>query len=1221
MFKSKDVKESPFMESVLLSNCNETSNGIFPKITSTPLNSQLQSLKRSKVPSPALTRQATPRKYSLSEINSPSSSANSCRYTNNTPGPLLASLNFHDNVSLYEETKSSGLARRIVSYKEEAEQEKYLTHQEKYGSPGLFPVVHLFKKTAPEQSLKRVKVKLANTEYLRSYSPQHKSKVLEEITKPRLYRQLSLPPRSQLSDAGTKSVLDALKEISRKRIHSNEEYDYSEESGKRQKTDLHNGTSSVTNKRGRADSPLLDQSDSPSSKQTKKKFCVSDEFAASRSSSDFSYLAKSEPLGAKRKTICTSTESLVETKQVKRVNVETQTAVASIEQKPEESEEVPQEVTIKPKRKDYPLKVFDDAPLQRIRKSRLAALMGTIMGKDIVIPLESEPKAKQIEDSIESNAGENSGKENAGVQENVSETKNEADVPVKSIQAKADKHVHFTLPITPSPCQLSSTQTSVSVETPIISDSINESAVVAQLNSSAVSSQSVSLEPSNSLLPAFSYGSPSNEKEKSDASVNPIPILGFPKPDKISPLKPGGFTSDLKNPIGSDTSKSTAPIINFPNVTVATSRSIAATSSSGFTLNKTLESGGAYAFGGNSDSKSEQKSESPFELGKAANTFTAPKTSEAVSEANFGGFSFGAVAPTTTSAPSVEFTPSSVPIVFGNFGATTVATTAAAETVKVQPSFGFGVSSPVGSNSKDVSVVKPQPTFSFPTTTTSDTQSAFKPTFSFGATTSTLTASSQSSSTPAFSFAVPTTPSTASQFAPKISAVFGGAVSSPTAFVSVAPTTTTAPTFEFGASQQTSKPTMFGNAAAPTTTLSLFSTSVTTSPSTFGTVTASAPAFGSSSFTPSTAFKFSAPTSSSLSFGNGQSASFGPAVTTATSSFGSSQFGHTATTTAASFGSGQSAFGTHPSTTTSPSFGSTESKTLQFKSNVFGSSTTAPPFGSSSFGAPASQASSLFGNATTTSAPSFASNTFGSSTVTSSAALSMFGSNTAVPTFSFGSANKQSSNPFGAATTTSASSTFGSTSSFSSVGVFNSNGGFGTASSGFGRASPSGGFGVTSAPSFGQSESKPTFAFGGSEQKTSSSFGSAAGSSTFGNPSSQAGGFGTTGAFGTPTTNGFGSQPPNGGLNFGPTNAPSTAPFTFGSGASNKAEVPKPTFNFTGNSQRPSFGAPSNPPSFGASSSFSSGVPSPAGGVFTIGSGSTSGTKPRQPLRARRRNV
>ncbi|XP_066137523.1 nuclear pore complex protein DDB_G0274915-like [Euwallacea fornicatus] len=1218
MFKSKDVNQSPFMDSVLLSNCNETSNGIFPKITSTPLNPQLQSLKRSKVPSPALTRQTTPRKYSLSEINSPSSSANSCRYISNSPGPLLASLNFHDNVSLYEETKSSGLARRIVSYKEEAEQEKYLTHQEKYSSPGLFPVVHLFKKTAPEQSLKRVKVKLANTEYLRSYSPQHKSKVLEEITKPRLYRQLSLPPRSQLSDAGTKSVLDALKEISRKRIHSNEEYDYSEESGKRQKTDLHNGTSSVTNKRGRADSPLLDQSDSPSSKQTKKKFCVSDEFAASRSSSDFSYLAKSEPLGAKRKTICTSTESLIETKQVKRVNVETQTAVAPVEQKPEESEAVPQQTTRNPKRKDYPLKVFDDAPLQRIRKSRLAALMGTIMGKDIVIPLDSEPKAKQIEDSIKNNMVDNAGTENAEVQENVSKTKDEADVPVKSIQGKADKHVHFTLPITSSPCQMSSTQTSVSVETPIISDSIIESPVVPQLNLSPASGQSITLEPSNLPLSAFNYGSPNSEKEKSD--VNFIPILGFPQPDKISPLKPGGFKFDLKDPAGSDTSKSIAPTINFPNIMTTTSGSTATTSSSGFILGKTLESGGTCAFSGNSDSKSEQKLESSFELGKVANTFAVPKTSEAISEANFGGFSFAA--PSTTSAASTEFTPSSASIAFGSFGATPVATTAA-EMVKVQPSFGFGVSAPATSNPKDVSVVKPQPTFSFPTVTTADTQSSFKPTFSFGTTTSTLTVSSQSSSTQAFSFTAPTT-STASQFVSKMSAVFGGTISSSTAFVNAAPTTTAAPTFEFGASQQTSKSGMFGSAAIPTTTSSLFSPPVTTSPSTFGTVTASAisaPAFGSSSFASSTGFKFSAPTSSSLSFGNGQPTGFGPAVTTASSSFGSTQFGHTATTTAASFGSGQSAFGTHPSTTTSASFGSTDSKALQFKTNVFGPSTTASPFGNSSFGASATQASSLFGSATTTSAPSFASNTFGSSTVTSSAASSMFGSNTAAPIFSFGSTNKQPPNPFGTATTTSASSTFGGTSSFSSVGVFNSNGGFGTISSGFGRASPNGGFGVTSAPSFGQSESKPTFAFGGSEPKVGSSFGSPAGSSTFGNPGSQAGGFGTTGAFGTPTTNGFGSQPPNGGLNFGSTNTPSAAPFTFGSGTSNKGEASKPTFNFTGNSQRPSFGAPSNPPPFGASSSFSSGVPSPAGGVFTIGSGSTSGTKPRQPLRARRRNV
>lgn len=111
-------------------------------------------------------------RYSLSDIATPPrvtkrESVKSNIYHNST-GPLLASTKFNVNVSTYEETKSPGLAGRIVQYNEEAEREKEQTrkptHQPKYGSPGLFPIVHLFKKKPPtlEQKPKRVTVKIAS---------------------------------------------------------------------------------------------------------------------------------------------------------------------------------------------------------------------------------------------------------------------------------------------------------------------------------------------------------------------------------------------------------------------------------------------------------------------------------------------------------------------------------------------------------------------------------------------------------------------------------------------------------------------------------------------------------------------------------------------------------------------------------------------------------------------------------------------------------------------------------------------------------------------------------------------------------------------------------------------------------------------------------------------------------------------------------------------------
>lgn len=82
-----------------------------------------------------------------------------------------------------------------------------------------------------------------------------------------------------------------------------QEIDSLEDLGKRPKTEIYNGNVAGSSKRVRADSPLSDQADSPSTKQKQKKFCVYDEFAASKSSSDFSYLAKPELSKSKRKAL------------------------------------------------------------------------------------------------------------------------------------------------------------------------------------------------------------------------------------------------------------------------------------------------------------------------------------------------------------------------------------------------------------------------------------------------------------------------------------------------------------------------------------------------------------------------------------------------------------------------------------------------------------------------------------------------------------------------------------------------------------------------------------------------------------------------------------------------------------------------------------------------------------------------------------------------------
>lgn len=111
-------------------------------------------------------------RYSLSEIATPPRNNRRELIRSNSsqspPGPLLASTKYNINVSTFEDVKSPGLANRIVQYNEEAESEKdqrrHPTHQTKYGSLGLFPVVHLFKKKLPllEQKRRQVTVRVAS---------------------------------------------------------------------------------------------------------------------------------------------------------------------------------------------------------------------------------------------------------------------------------------------------------------------------------------------------------------------------------------------------------------------------------------------------------------------------------------------------------------------------------------------------------------------------------------------------------------------------------------------------------------------------------------------------------------------------------------------------------------------------------------------------------------------------------------------------------------------------------------------------------------------------------------------------------------------------------------------------------------------------------------------------------------------------------------------------
>ncbi|CAG9771828.1 unnamed protein product [Ceutorhynchus assimilis] len=1186
MFKSKELNESQFLNNVPLPRMNDTCNGK-PQITSTPINSL--DLRRKSILSPPLpnARHASPRKYSLSEVGAPSSRIDPKPTTSNAPGPLLASLSIKDNVSMYQETKSSGLARRIVQYKEKKDKknEKHYTHQEQYSSPGLFPIVHLFRKKLPARKLKpeRIMPRMSSPEYLKSLSPMinknlDRSHLLDNQTRPRYPRPSSFPAYNQ-NGVETKSVLEALKEISRKRIRSSEEYE-TLDTGKKAKTDSHNGVVATT-KRTRVDSPPLNSSSSPSSQQSQKKFC--NEFDASKSSSDFTMLKKIEtPKSSKRKTTSTSTESLDNTKQVKVVAVETQTPITlpNIVEPKEKSPEIVEEtvskelpVIEKPKAK----LVFNDVFMDNYRGKRLLSLMGSDFKKNISVKEPEKPATVT--------------KEQTEVQSSLTSILSS---PKSSTHKPTEKHVHFneTTAAAPSINQPSLTQTSA----PIVSESVSKPSIIQTT-------------PVASTTPTFSFGNPTST-DKTDTSK---PSVGLGKPLETSPQKLGGFKFDLNAPASTTSSatKTTLPSISFPanalsfnkpsesSVIVFGSSSNTTTAASTtskteptFSFGNSLAKSPAINFGSNAKTPSFKITTTPSTV--PAFGITSTTTTSAAPMINFG-----VPAATTTTTPSVNFggtfggqstasnKPSTAsPSMFGSNTSTATVTPTFGSPQVSKPSTGFGSGNAFGSNTTTISA----PTFGNNTTTIS------LPTF--GNNTTTISAPTFGNTT---TISAPTFGNTTTISAPTFSnttSVFGTAP------------VTSAPVFGSGTTTKT-----FGNTTSsvfgtPATAASVFGATSSPAPPTFGSTTS---VFGSTPATPM--FGSTTTTTSASMFGSTTT------TTSAPPTFGStaSGFGSTPATSASVF----SRLGTKPTsafggtqTTAAPVFGATNSNpTFGSKNSVFGaSSAQAPP---PAYGTPSANNTFAAFGTTTANGP------FGGTTTTTSA--TGFG---AISTFSFGGSKPVTANPFGTTTTTT-NSTFGTANAFAattkSSSTFGSPSAFSSTAGGFGASAPTFGaaantFGGTSAPSFGQKDNKAPFAFGGGENKTNTiSFGSGTANNT------------QTG-FGSSATSGFGTAPAaqpqsNGGFNFGSNT--SAAPFAFGGATTGTSTPAKPGFNFGGSTNPPpAFGNPNSMPTFGTASlgfaapgapTFSAtGTPGAGAGVFNIGTGSTGG-RPRTQLRAKRR--
>ncbi|GLV38668.1 hypothetical protein CBL_05667 [Carabus blaptoides fortunei] len=273
-------------------------------------------------------------RYALSSVNTTPKSANhespSTPTIQTVTGPLLASTRFNVNLGTYTDTQSPGLASRVVQYHNELSGNQTSTHQAKYGSPGLFPIVQLYKKELPilARSPRRCTVRIAPPDPL-SYNSDQANTILRDS-----FLQNNVESCSTQADTeiNTKSVLEALKEISRKRIHTNDDIDDISKRQRKGSVSTASTSSEHLNKDGkrmREDTPPKPKEPtSPNVNSASKRICVVNEIESSLSSSRLMRLQQ----GQKRKASLNATENLNKQRRISNgqfVSRQTQTHITN----------------------------------------------------------------------------------------------------------------------------------------------------------------------------------------------------------------------------------------------------------------------------------------------------------------------------------------------------------------------------------------------------------------------------------------------------------------------------------------------------------------------------------------------------------------------------------------------------------------------------------------------------------------------------------------------------------------------------------------------------------------------------------------------------------------------------------------------------------------------------------------------------------------------------
>ncbi|EFA03254.1 hypothetical protein TcasGA2_TC013188 [Tribolium castaneum] len=908
-----------------------------------------------------------------------------------TPTRATSAL-YNNHLSTKIGSRSPGYTTRVVQYSEEHGRSRP-SHQHKYNKLGSFPIVHFFKKELPSLKRKGSEGNISqmnSAELSRFNSPEQNRLLLEKIIK-------SSPNNDSIShktETNTKSVLDALKEISRKRIHASEEDFILKDEGKRLHKEYDN--------EGASRKRLRQNSLSPSSR-----YSSISELIASHSSMD-GYLEEEKKKENLVKLSVPPVTPLKTPPIVKTcVDVETQTIIPEptpdsskvvIPQKEEKENvsvnEARPQVKVK---KASPLKIFDETPLETMRKNRLTALMGSVQNKNQKQEEETKSDEKSAKPlvSILSPTNKSPHKSNKHVTFDIPQSENS---PVSSTTP-----VTFSESTTPTKLVEAVTSTSTAISTPIVSASVVEVPPMTFKAAGDAPPPAVTSTPPASKT--ISFGNTNTFSVSSTVTPTTFTSLPTVKPTEVKPTVE-------KTPLPSFSS----PSQNFePKTSVTTSN---------FTFGKLSEPVVPTQKGGFKfelkDATTSVGTSSPFQFKSPAVTTSAP-AEKPVS-------TFGTIKP-ANSLQLAQVTSSNPVTTLPTFGVTTTSSDSPSKNFLMPSATMFSVnktSSPTTSTfmrppnplqTANSSMFNPPPSsnkpsmFSFGSTSTATSTATFAPSFTPSTTPglfepkSALSGSAKPSLnfsapnsftmspvTTSSSFALPpVTTTSAMPFAFKPTTSFSSTVASTTSTFSnpVFGTNTTA---NFGGGASGAKP-VFGQQAATgplfSTTGSSFGTTNTFgTTSAFGANNSSQNVFGAVATTTSSIFGGSntfgtAGSSFGNSFGSGQSSAFNEPKSQPTPSFGtpgSSAFG---VTTTASFGTNSTVF-----TTTASGFSASN--------NTFSST-----FGSSSaFDKPAEAASPFGGGGST-----FGGATFGANPPVTQSGVFAFGTEgTKPPVFSFGSA-------------------------------------------------------------------------------------------------------------------------------------------------------------------------------------------------------------------------